>query len=139
MVKVDKPTWKANYFTKLMKYFGEYSKVMVVGVDNVGSRQMQVSSLGRNMACFAPLFTPPIFADAHAYALALIHTLTTLSSIARRWCKLLVVMIRTRFVRISMLISLSRLPSEPSCAYTASAFLARLHQPMQPITISYPC
>jgi large subunit ribosomal protein LP0 len=45
MVKVDKPTWKANYFTKFTKYFGEFSKVMIVGVDNVGSRQMQLIRL----------------------------------------------------------------------------------------------
>jgi len=42
MVKVDKATWKANYFTKLMKWFNEFPKVMIVGVDNVGSRQMQL-------------------------------------------------------------------------------------------------
>lgn len=45
MVKVDKPTWKANYFAKLRQYFTEYQKVMLVGVDNVGSRQMQLIRL----------------------------------------------------------------------------------------------
>lgn len=42
MVKLDKATRKANFFTKLMGWFREYPKVMIVGVDNVGSNQMQL-------------------------------------------------------------------------------------------------
>ncbi|CAL4169377.1 unnamed protein product, partial [Meganyctiphanes norvegica] len=41
MVKVDKVTWKANYFTKITKLFDEYSRCFIVGADNVGSKQMQ--------------------------------------------------------------------------------------------------
>jgi len=41
MVREDKSTWKSNYFVKLLKLFEEYPKCFVVGVDNVGSRQMQ--------------------------------------------------------------------------------------------------
>ena len=45
MVKVDRSTWKANYFAKLKKYVAEFDKMMIVGVDNVGSRQMQLIRL----------------------------------------------------------------------------------------------
>lgn len=41
MVKIDRQTWKAKYFEKLVSFMTEYPKVMVVGVDNVGSNQMQ--------------------------------------------------------------------------------------------------
>jgi len=41
MVRVDKPTWKANYFTRITQLFDEYSRCFLVGADNVGSRQMQ--------------------------------------------------------------------------------------------------
>lgn len=42
MVKEDRSAWKATYFTKLAQYFNEYPKCFLVGVDNVGSRQMQL-------------------------------------------------------------------------------------------------
>ncbi|MBM0273889.1 50S ribosomal protein L10, partial [Streptococcus suis] len=38
---MDKPTWKANYFTKITQLFDEYSRCFIVGADNVGSKQMQ--------------------------------------------------------------------------------------------------
>jgi len=41
MVKLDKRTWKENYFTKLRRYLNEYTKLLVIGVDNVQSKQMQ--------------------------------------------------------------------------------------------------
>lgn len=41
MVKGDRGTWKANYFLKLLRFVDEYNKILVVGVDNVGSKQMQ--------------------------------------------------------------------------------------------------
>ncbi|KAK2168368.1 hypothetical protein LSH36_17g03080 [Paralvinella palmiformis] len=41
MVKEDKATWKSNYFLKLVQLFEEYPKCFIVGVDNVGSKQMQ--------------------------------------------------------------------------------------------------
>jgi len=41
MVRTDKSAWKAKYFEKLDTYLNEYSKLLVVGVDNVGSSQMQ--------------------------------------------------------------------------------------------------
>lgn len=41
MVKEDRSTWKANYFVKLIELFEEYPKCFLVGVDNVGSKQMQ--------------------------------------------------------------------------------------------------
>jgi len=41
MVKVDKATWKANYFTKITRLFDEYSRCFIVGADNVGSKRMQ--------------------------------------------------------------------------------------------------
>jgi large subunit ribosomal protein LP0 len=41
MVREDKATWKANYFTKLVQYMEEYPKCFIVGADNVGSKQMQ--------------------------------------------------------------------------------------------------
>jgi len=41
MVKEDKATWKSNYFLKLTSLLDEYSKLFIVNVDNVGSKQMQ--------------------------------------------------------------------------------------------------
>jgi len=41
MVRVDRATWKANYFTKIVQLFDEYSRCFIVGADNVGSKQMQ--------------------------------------------------------------------------------------------------
>jgi len=41
MVREDKTTWKSNYFVKLVEYLNEYPKCFIVGVDNVGSKQMQ--------------------------------------------------------------------------------------------------
>jgi len=41
MVREDKSTWKANYFTKLAELLEEYPKCFIVGADNVGSKQMQ--------------------------------------------------------------------------------------------------
>uniref|UniRef100_A0A5S6QUH5 60S acidic ribosomal protein P0 n=1 Tax=Trichuris muris TaxID=70415 RepID=A0A5S6QUH5_TRIMR len=40
MVREDKSTWKANYFLKLLTFLEEYPKCFIVGVDNVGSKQM---------------------------------------------------------------------------------------------------
>jgi len=42
MVKEDRSSWKVTYFAKLAQYFNEYPKCFLVGVDNVGSRQMQL-------------------------------------------------------------------------------------------------
>jgi large subunit ribosomal protein LP0 len=39
--KADLKKKKAAYFDKLMKYFAEYPKVILVGADNVGSRHLQ--------------------------------------------------------------------------------------------------
>jgi len=41
MVKEDKSTWKSNYFVKLINLLDEYPRCFMVGVDNVGSKQMQ--------------------------------------------------------------------------------------------------
>lgn len=41
MVREDKQTWKSNYFLRLNSLFDEYPKCFIVGVDNVGSKQMQ--------------------------------------------------------------------------------------------------
>ncbi|KAK0405808.1 hypothetical protein QR680_018210 [Steinernema hermaphroditum] len=41
MVKEDRSTWKANYFVRIIELFEEYPKCLIVGVDNVGSKQMQ--------------------------------------------------------------------------------------------------
>ena len=43
MVREDKSTWKSNYFAKLVSLLDEYPKCFIVGADNVGSKQMQVS------------------------------------------------------------------------------------------------
>jgi len=41
MVREDKATWKANYFTKIVQLLDEYPKCFLVEADNVGSKQMQ--------------------------------------------------------------------------------------------------
>lgn len=41
MGREDKATWKANYFVKIIELLEEYPKCFIVGVDNVGSKQMQ--------------------------------------------------------------------------------------------------
>jgi len=41
MGREDKATWKSNYFLKIIQLLDEYPKCFVVGVDNVGSKQMQ--------------------------------------------------------------------------------------------------
>jgi len=41
MVREDRTAWKAKYFTKLAELFDEYPRCFIVGVDNVGSKQMQ--------------------------------------------------------------------------------------------------
>jgi len=41
MPREDKSTWKSNYFLKLIKFLEDYPKCFIVGVDNVGSKQMQ--------------------------------------------------------------------------------------------------
>jgi len=41
MVREDKAAWKSNYFTKIIALFDDYPKCFLVGVDNVGSKQMQ--------------------------------------------------------------------------------------------------
>ncbi|XP_076362109.1 ribosomal protein LP0 [Tachypleus tridentatus] len=41
MGREDRATWKSNYFLKLVQLLDEYPKCFIVGVDNVGSRQMQ--------------------------------------------------------------------------------------------------
>jgi large subunit ribosomal protein LP0 len=41
MGREDKSTWKASYFVKIIELLEEYPKCFLVGVDNVGSKQMQ--------------------------------------------------------------------------------------------------
>merc|ERR1712141_842180 len=41
MVREDKSTWKANYFSKIIQLLDEYPKCFLVEADNVGSKQMQ--------------------------------------------------------------------------------------------------
>ncbi|EJD75888.1 60S acidic ribosomal protein P0, variant [Loa loa] len=41
MGREDKATWKAKYFVKIVELLEEYPKCFIVGVDNVGSKQMQ--------------------------------------------------------------------------------------------------
>lgn len=41
MVREDKTSWKSSYFLKLTQLLDEYPKCFIVGVDNVGSKQMQ--------------------------------------------------------------------------------------------------
>lgn len=56
MVREDKSTWKANYFTKIGELFDEYPKCFIVGVDNVGSKQMQEIRHAMRGKCFSFLF-----------------------------------------------------------------------------------
>lgn len=39
--KRDRGAWKTQYFIKLIELFDEYPRCFIVGIDNVGSRQMQ--------------------------------------------------------------------------------------------------
>jgi len=41
MGREDRATWKKNYFVRIVNLFNEYPKALIVGVDNVGSKQMQ--------------------------------------------------------------------------------------------------
>jgi len=41
MVKEGRTEWKAKYFTRILNLFDEYKTCLIVGVDNVGSKQMQ--------------------------------------------------------------------------------------------------
>jgi len=41
MVREDRSTWKANYFTKLESLLDEFPRCFLVSADNVGSKQMQ--------------------------------------------------------------------------------------------------
>lgn len=41
MVREDRSTWKANYFLKITQLLDEFPRCFLVGVDNVGSKQMQ--------------------------------------------------------------------------------------------------
>jgi len=41
MVREGKREWKEKYFQKLVLFVDEFPKCFIVGVDNVGSRQMQ--------------------------------------------------------------------------------------------------
>lgn len=51
MGREDRATWKSNYFIKLVQLLEEYPKCFIVGVDNVGSKQMQIIRLSlRNYA-----------------------------------------------------------------------------------------
>jgi len=45
MVREDKSAWKNSYFLKLIQLLDEYPKCFIVGVDNVGSKQMQTIRL----------------------------------------------------------------------------------------------
>jgi large subunit ribosomal protein LP0 len=41
MVKVDRATWKKQYFAKLKSFLEEYPRILIVDCDNVGSKQLQ--------------------------------------------------------------------------------------------------
>jgi len=41
MVKEGRAEWKTKYFTRILSLFDEYKTCLIVGVDNVGSKQMQ--------------------------------------------------------------------------------------------------
>jgi len=41
MGREDRATWKKKYFVKIVDLFNEYPSALIVGVDNVGSKQMQ--------------------------------------------------------------------------------------------------
>jgi len=46
MVREDKTSWKAKYFTRLVQLMDEFPKCFIVGADNVGSKQMQQIRIG---------------------------------------------------------------------------------------------
>lgn len=41
MVKVDRKTWKKQYFQRLYDYLETYQRILICGIDNVGSKQIQ--------------------------------------------------------------------------------------------------
>jgi len=41
MVKETRAEWKVKYFSRILSLFDEYKSCLLVGVDNVGSKQMQ--------------------------------------------------------------------------------------------------
>uniref|UniRef100_A0A8C0MLB2 60S acidic ribosomal protein P0 n=1 Tax=Canis lupus familiaris TaxID=9615 RepID=A0A8C0MLB2_CANLF len=41
MPREDRATWKSNYFLKIIQLLDDYPKCLIVGADNVGSKQMQ--------------------------------------------------------------------------------------------------
>ncbi|KAM7318294.1 hypothetical protein ACRRTK_023031 [Alexandromys fortis] len=41
MPREDRATWKSNYFLKIIQLLDDYPKRFTVGVDNVGSKQVQ--------------------------------------------------------------------------------------------------
>jgi large subunit ribosomal protein LP0 len=41
MPREDRATWKSNYFLKIVQPLNDYPKGIIVGADNVGSKQMQ--------------------------------------------------------------------------------------------------
>jgi len=41
MVKESRAEWKVKYFARILTLFDEYKQILLVGVDNVGSKQMQ--------------------------------------------------------------------------------------------------
>ncbi|EGD81541.1 arbp-prov protein [Salpingoeca rosetta] len=51
MVKVDRATWKKNYFAKLKSFLAEYPKILIVNCDNVGSKQLQNIRLALRGSC----------------------------------------------------------------------------------------
>jgi len=42
MVKLDRKEWKVEYFKKINRFMNEFDKCIIIGVDNVQSRQMQI-------------------------------------------------------------------------------------------------
>jgi len=46
MVREDKATWKGKYFVRLGELLENFPKLFIVGVDNVGSKQMQEIRIG---------------------------------------------------------------------------------------------
>lgn len=51
MVKVDRKTWKQQYFLRLYKALEEYPRVLLVNVDNVGSKQLQNIRIALRSSC----------------------------------------------------------------------------------------
>eukprot|EP00043_Microstomoeca_roanoka_P026434 m.11581 g.11581 ORF g.11581 m.11581 type:complete len:313 (+) comp6584_c0_seq1:262-1200(+) len=51
MVKVDRATWKKNYFAKIKGFLAEYPKILLVTCDNVGSKQLQDIRLALRGSC----------------------------------------------------------------------------------------